>query len=67
VWDGREDSDAVVGSLVPSILFLPLWGIFSYFSLSVGVCYKAGVWMDSAAVDLLHSVRINKNSWCEVL
>jgi hypothetical protein len=25
------------------------------------------VWMDSAAVDLLHSVRIKKNSWCEVV
>jgi hypothetical protein len=55
-----------VGSLVSSVLFLPLWGIFPYYALSVGVCYRAGVWMDPA-VELLHFVRIKKNSWCEVV
>jgi hypothetical protein len=55
-----------VGSLVSSVLLLLLWGIFPYYVLSVGVCYRAGVWMDSA-VELLHSVRIKKNFWCEIV
>jgi hypothetical protein len=31
--------------LVSSILFLPSRGSFSYFALSVGICYRAGVCM----------------------
>jgi hypothetical protein len=56
----------IVGSLVSSVLFLPLRGIFPYYSLSAGVCYWAGVWMDTA-VELLNSVRVKKNSCCEVV
>jgi hypothetical protein len=32
----------------------------------VGVCNRAGVWMEPA-VEMLHSVRIKLNSWCEVV
>ena len=56
----------IVGSLVFPVLFLPLWGIFPYYALPVGICYKAGVWMDPAIV-LLHSVRIKKNTKCGVM
>jgi hypothetical protein len=45
----------IVGSLVSPVLFLLLWGIYQYYALSVGVCYRAGVWIDPA-VKLLHFV-----------
>jgi hypothetical protein len=59
VWDGREDSDGVVILLWVffSILFLPSRSSLSYFTLSVGICCRAGVRKDPS-VDLLHSVRI---------
>ena len=56
----------IVGSLVSPVLLLPLWGIFPYYALPVGIYCKAGVWMDPA-VGLLHSVRIKKNAKCGVV
>ena len=55
----------IVGSLVSPVLLLPLWGSFPC-ALPVGICYKAGVWMD-LAVGLLHSVGIKKNTKCGVV
>jgi hypothetical protein len=41
-----------------------VWGIFSYYTLSVGVCYRAGVWMDVSATGLVCGWMCLLQGWC---